>query len=422
MFKNKHSIALVGITFFFWFFMVMLSAAHLNVLMDYFIATGWSATEINAPQTVGGWASLIMFIIGGSAFVKFGITKVMSVVTVILAIATTGLAFSSGNYLLYSVSLFTVRTFVVLFQLGGMALITNWFIEYRGRALGIATAGASCFSAFGLPILTLAVGAIGMNAYLVITAILGILALLIFFGLKDTPEEVGLYPDGVHSAPVITEKPKEENLMTVKEIFKDRRIWQLSMSLGLMMTSMTAIMGMNSTRFASLTGPEQGNLWTEQVMGFMVFGSLGGIILSYVLGWVVDKYGGVKATLLVALLMFFALIPLAFMPVGGNTLMIASWAFGFACMSGGMSTVSPAIIGEVYGRKQFQVAVKWVMAVNSFLGTFAPTFMGWFYDQGALSYAYYILMGLVVIAIINLIFLMKTPNPNKFEKAKVAKI
>jgi len=420
---KRQGIILICVTFFFWFFMAMLQADHMNFLMDYFVYRDWTGVQINAPQTWGGWAGLAMFIFGGTMFQKFGIAKSMSFFTLIMGVAAIGIMFSGGatyeetNYTLFAISLFTLRALVILFQLAGMSLITNWFIKSRGGMLGIASAGAPFYTAFGHIGLTLLTEHLGMYGYFAVALLLFTVAALTFFLIKDKPEDVGLYPDGTLEPPVVEQGDNEtQESMTAIEIWKDHRIWRIATSLGLMMSSMIAIMGMNSRRFAQLTGPGQENLWTEEVVWFLTIGAIGGIIMSYVIGVVCDKYGGVKGTLLLAFLMFTAIIPLIFTPIGGHWAMHLSWAIGIACMTGGMSTVHPALIGYAYGRKDFPAAVKWVVFANSLLGTFAPMIMGWFFDHDMLQTAYIIIAGLVAFAIINLCTMLGWKSPDDIEE------
>jgi MFS family permease len=79
------------------------------------------------------------------------------------------------------------------------ALISRWFVRYRGLASGIAQAavplGTTVFGALS----QLGIGSIGWrHTYLVFGVIVAVTSLpLVLFMLRNTPQEMGLAPDGV---------------------------------------------------------------------------------------------------------------------------------------------------------------------------------------------------------------------------------
>jgi len=75
-------------------------------------------------------------------------------------------------------------------------------------------------------------------------------------------------------------------------------------------------------------------------------------------------------------------IPLAIMPVGGSKLLMAIWAFGVACMTGGVPTMHPCSVSYVYGRKKYQGANKWIMTIQAIIMAFALYYMGFFFERG----------------------------------------
>ena len=105
-----------------------------------------------------------------------------------------------GNYTLYAISMFVVRCTCMIFQMGGFMLCANWFIRYRGRVMGIITVGSPLFSVIGTSVMTTFIqnnlGGDYRPFYIGIAVIIIAMALVTWFGLKDTPEEAGLYPEG----------------------------------------------------------------------------------------------------------------------------------------------------------------------------------------------------------------------------------
>ncbi|MCA8889788.1 MAG: hypothetical protein KDA46_13215, partial [Parvularculaceae bacterium] len=157
--------------------------------------------------------------------------------------------------------------------------------------------------------------------------------------------------------------------------------------------------------------------FVSDALKYLALGAGGGIPMSFVLGWIDDKYGSITASIVLNLLFFFAVIPLAIMPVGGDPLLMLVWAFGVACMVGGVPTMHPCITSYVYGRKHYMEANKWIMTVQAIPMAFALPFMGLFNQAGHLTQAYYVLAGLLVVSLITIITMRKIPDANIQDRA-----
>lgn len=331
----------------------------------------------------------------------------------LLALSCVGIAISNGNYGIYAISLFVIRLMIIPLQMGGFMLCANWFIKYRGRALGIITAGSPLFSTIGIASLNAAVSNGGLKfAYLIIATIVFGLALLVTFYIKDDPESADLFPDGENRAPISESKDISENV-SLKEILADSRAWMLIISFGILQFICVAMMSYMAVRYISLSTPEDiPNLFVSKVLIWLSVGAAAGIPMSFVLGWIDDKLGSVKAALILIVLYFFAVVPLAIMPVGGSVPLMIVWAFGVACMTGGMPTLHPCITSYVYGRKKYMSANKWIMSIQAVLMSSAIAFMGFFNQMGKLTIAYYIMMGLLVIAFISVYSMRNVADAN----------
>jgi MFS transporter, OFA family, oxalate/formate antiporter len=156
-------------------------------------------------------------------------------------------------------------------------------------------------------------------------------------------------------------------------------------------------------------------LWLEAVV-FLSVGAALGIPMSYVLGWIDDKLGTIKASLVLNILFFIAVIPLAIMPVGGNKLLMGVWAFGVACMTGGVPTMHPCSVSYIYGRKKYQGANKWIMTIQAIIMAFALYYMGFFFERGMANVAYYGMLVMLVISLITILTMWNIPDANAADR------
>lgn len=421
MFKNKKfmkwSLPLLLLDVLYMFFYSGLQNDHINVITPYFLNKGWTATQINNPITVAGYAVIIFYLICGTAMIKFGPVKFMTPCIIVLGLATAGVGLSEGmdKYMLYFVCLFLVRMLVVPLQMGGFMLCSNWFIKYRGRALGLVTIGSPLFSIVGISTLTKMTNSMGIKtAYMLTGGIVLVMGILTMMLVKDTPESVGLYPDG-SDTPATDENESEE--ISLKELLSGKQAWQLIISYGLLQFIIVAMMAFMIVRYTFVFG-ENG---LGPVYTWLAIGAALGIPMSYLLGWVDDKVGSIKASLLLCFLYLFAVIPLTIVKPDSSVALICTWAFGVACMTGGMPTMHPAITSYVYGRKKYQGANKWIMTIQAVIMAFAIPYMVYFIGaataNGAPDYtkmtpAYVGMLVMVVIAFFTILSMWNIPDAN----------
>ena len=400
---------------FLMFFYAGLQTDHLNVLTPYLQATyGWDDLAITNPVTAAAIVSIVLYLVAGAAYVKYGVRKILVPSILLLALGCLGIALAGENYAIYAVSLFVVRALVVPLLLGAFLLAANWFIKYRGRVLGVVTAGAPLFSIIGIAAMNWLANdvGLGLNVYAVIAAILVAMVLVAAFGIKDTPEESGLFPDGADHRPLSEEQDAGEPI-TVRQLLGEVRAWQLIVSYGILQFVIVAMMAYMAVRYISLSTPENvPNLFVSEALIWLSVGAASGIPMSYVIGWIDDKLGSIKASLVLNILFFFAVVPLAVMPVGGSEVLMVVWAFGVACMTGGVPTMHPCITTYVYGRKHFMAANKWIMTIQAIPMAFAVAFMAAFNDAGMLTNAYYVLIGLLVVSFVTILTMRRIPDAN----------
>ena len=408
---------------FLMFFYTGLQNDHLNILTPYLSeAYGWSATKITNPATWGSIFVIIFYLITGAALVKFGVRKFMVPTTVVLGLGCILIALSNGNYGLYAVGLFIVRIMVVPLQMGGFMLAANWFIKYRGRVMGIITAGSPLFSVIGISVLTFTVTISGgiKPAYIIIGGLVILLGVVLGLLMRDKPEDVGLFPDGVDTP---THDYNETEAISLKEVLTDSRAWKLIISFGILQFIINAMMSSMAIRYFMLNDNAENPAATWlRALVFLSIGAIGGIPMSYVLGWIDDKLGSIKASLVLNILFLFAVIPLWLMPVGGSVPLMLTWAFGVACMTGGVPTMHPCITAYVYGRKKYQSANKWIMTLQAIPFAFSVIYMTSMFDKGMANGAYIGLLIMLAVSFITFLTMLKIPDANAADRDYAVKV
>lgn len=385
---------------------------------------GWTASATQLPMTVGNFVCIILTFVYGTLFIKFGVKKPLIVVMIITAIATMGIVAAngldcnggaaSGNYGLFFVSLFIVRCGCMILQMAGFMLVANWFIRFRGQIMGIITMGSPIFSVVGTSVMTTMIankmGGDYRPFYTAIAIIIVVICIVVAFGIKDTPEEAGLYPDGADHAPL--SETNDEVKLTVGQVVKDKKAWLLIVSFGAFQFIINACMGSMAVRYMSLGGIE---VWLTAVK-WLSMGAILGIPMSYVFGFLDDKFGSVKASIVLGLTEFIPVLCLMLQPEGGSVGLMIGWGFGVACMTGGVPTMHPCITSFAYGRREYQSANRIIMAIQLIPSAVAAMMMVVLIQSGKGTLAYGILLVIIIVGLIATCMMLKMKDANALDR------
>lgn len=431
MAKNKkflgNAILLCVLGVIFMFLYSGLQNDQINIIQTFITEEGggWLASATQLPMTVGNFVCIILTFVYGTLFLRFGVKKPLIVVMLITAVATFGIVAAngldcnggaaSGNYILFFISLFIIRCGCMILQMAGFMLVANWFIKFRGQVMGIVTMGSPIFSVVGTGVMTNLIqskmGGDYRPFYVGIAILIIVICIVVAFLVKDTPEDAGLYPDGADHAP--KSEAHEESTLTVGQVLKQKKAWLLIVSFGAFQFIINACMGSMAIRFITLGGPE---LWVGTAVKYLGIGAVLGIPMSYVFGFLDDKFGSVKASIILGLCEFIPVLCLMLQPQGGSVPLMLGWGFGVACMTGGVPTMHPCITSFVYGRREYQAANRIIMAIQLIPSAVAAMMMTLLIESGKGTMAYAILCVIIVVGLISTFPMLKMKDANAADR------
>lgn len=175
----------------------------------------------------GSLLSAVVAAVAGRAADRYGIRATLVVASILMALACVGMAVSEGTVSL-GFSLAVLRslgqgTLVLLASL----LMMQWYARRRGRAMSLASLGVH-LSGVVMPFLVFSmIAMVGWRATYLWVALFLVVVLLVVAGflVRNSPEEVGQYPDG-------NEEPHEELLSSGdRRVWGSGRFWVLAVSL-----------------------------------------------------------------------------------------------------------------------------------------------------------------------------------------------
>lgn len=426
MAKNKKFLgygillSILGIVFMFLY--SGLQNDQINIIQAF---SGWSGDATMAPMTVGNFVCIVLTFLYGTMFIKFGVKKSLIPTMILCAVGCLGVAAANGlacnggegNYVLYFISLFITRCTCMMLQMAGFQLVASWFVRFRGQIMGVITVGSPLFSVVGTAgmttLITKKLGGDYRPFYIAIAVLLVIVAVVVAFAIKDTPEDAGLYPDGADH-PLKSEGAGEEVKLTIKDILSTKKGWQVIISFGALTFIINACMGSMAMRYITLGGGEP-TIWLQAVK-YLSIGAILGIPMSYVFGLIDDKVGTVKAAIVLGLCELLPILGLMLQPEGGSKVLMLVWGFGVACMTGGVPTLHPCIMAFAYGRREYQAANRIIMAIQLIPSAVAAQIMVGFMQRGQTTTAYIMLLIVLAVGIITLLTMLGMKDANAADR------
>ena len=426
MAKNKKFLgygillSILGIVFMFLY--SGLQNDQINIIQAF---SGWSGDATMAPMTVGNFVCIVLTFLYGTMFIKFGVKKSLIPTMILCAVGCIGVAAANGlacnggegNYVLYFISLFITRCTCMMLQMAGFQLVASWFVRFRGQIMGVITVGSPLFSVVGTAgmttLITKKLGGDYRPFYIAIAVLLVIVAVVVAFAIKDTPEDAGLYPDGADH-PLKSEGAGEEVKLTIKDILSTKKGWQVIISFGALTFIINACMGSMAMRYITLGGGEP-TIWLQAVK-YLSIGAILGIPMSYVFGLIDDKVGTVKAAIVLGLCELLPILGLMLQPEGGSKVLMLVWGFGVACMTGGVPTLHPCIMAFAYGRREYQAANRIIMAIQLIPSAVAAQIMVGFMQRGQTTTAYIMLLIVLAVGIITLLTMLGMTDANAADR------
>lgn len=387
---------------------------------------GWTRTELNAAPAIGLGVGILSSILYGTLVTRVGPRILMFLGAIVsgLAFASLGLANKIGHFYFLCMLLYLGNG--AMSGIVSNTAVSNWFVEKRGRALGLATAGISLSGAV-LPFLAMRIlDHSDLPSVFLRTGLMSwILAPVIWILVRDWPEEWGMVPDGSPPEGEICEEPQRSKIMEAAAaanpgfavsggaerevvwkpagIVRTRAFWMAGFAYGLVMMGTVGVMFQLGPRFTDI-GYDR-----RTAMALVSLTALTATVGKTAWGMLCDRYDPKRV---VAVLMAFngLGLALALVPVSSFALALFILLFGFA-MGGIMSTL-PILVADLYGRESFAsvsrfVSVFIVLEVGGYL------LMGQSYDRTGsynAAYATFVLLDLVAAGLI--LMATRPPQPD----------
>ena len=257
------------------------------------------------------------------------------------------------------------------------ASVTNWFIRHRGIGFACIGASASVGGMIMAPFISYIILNYGWRTGAVTTGlIILIVALPATIYLHQSPEAIGLHPDGDPSPEIALEESKHkhpkhiESVFSVKEALRTSSYWTLLGALSLRLF-VTVALNAHLVPIMVWKGVNEAN--SAYLVSLYAFSS---IISMLGVGWIGDRWNK-------PILCSLCIIPTIVATVGLSFSQAAPIIYFFPialAITMGIAPLGWSLIGDFFGRRSY-ATLRGIMGIFYGAATFvSPVYAGWVYD------------------------------------------
>ena len=311
---------------------------------------GWTEADLGMVFSIYLWV-----FVGGGFLAGYLVDRIGGRKTFIIGavIGCTGLVLlstiNSYTQLLIYYSVIASVGIAMQLVIPTQAVARKWFVKRAGLVAGIITATFGVSSALLFPLLTQSAAAQGWQTTLwqCAVAVEAIVILLAVFVVRDTPESIGLHPDGalepVGEVLQSGEHALSEPYYNLRQALKTPQVWLIASAVGFASMVVVTFIG-HLTMWASKLGVDQAVTGT-----FMTAWALPSIAARVVGGWLGDRLG--KRPVLIGV----CAILIGVMIYGWLGVHDAGSLYAFS-IAGGFFMIVPVVLGtpflgDLFGRR-----------------------------------------------------------------------
>ncbi len=284
---------------------------------------------------------------------------------------------------------------VLLGQMANTALISRWFVRFRGRAMGIAAVGTSV-GGFIIPVLlTTLIEDYGWRLALMLLAVGTFLCMapVLYWMIINNPADIGQNPDGAQQ-PALSPAPEAERNVLLG-VMKERAFWCQTVAIGV---SLFVYLGFLANLYPHAISV---GIPTHHAAALLSIVAICAIAGKLTFGLVAD-YLDLRITLLTS----FLLIILGALTLGNaNTYAgISSGAVLFGLAAGGLLPVWGTMVARSFGTRRYGRALGAMNIAMAPITMLSAPYAGYLFDRhGSYHIAFTSYAGLMLIAAMSLI-------------------
>jgi MFS family permease len=389
--KNSSSKAYVITTAFFSLLAIVGFALYgLPFFYDFFIKEfGWSRTVVTSGNAIGKLVVAPLFgFIAGWLIDRYGPKRMLMAGALMTGSALVGLSLMHSLGMFYFFYILNALGYVFGGPLPCQVLISRWFTDNRGKAMGIAYLGIGTGGAL-VPLIAAGLEKnIGWQPALTTLGFLIIMiAFPLVFFLKESPvKKINI--------------EKTDVSVPVKHILRNRNFYLLAFG---SMCSIGAVGGINQHLKLYLRDLSYTQSQAARVMSLVLLMSLAGRVLMGMLADIIQR----KYVMIIIYLLVASSIPIRLMPDFPGRIYLFAVIFGIGL--GGDYMIIPLMAGDLFGIRTLGRVMGIILVADGLAESLAPMLVGALYNNVTKSYfpGFTVLIGIALSGAIIVSFLQK---------------
>ena len=334
-------------------------------------STGWTTGTVSGAVTLFYVVSAVLLIPVGSGIGRVGPRPFVAAGGLAMAAGVAGMGHVSAPWHVYVLFPLLGVGWACLSTTAVATTLAPWFEKYQGRAISIASLGASAGGMMGPPLLLVGADRIGFapttaTAAAVALAVLLPLALLV---LRRGPDDMGLSPDGLPPAQDI--RQRQCSNWSRADALRTSRLQTTMIAFGLGMFAQIGLLTHQATLLAQ-------SLPTDGVAATISGTAISALVGRFGLTKFADRLDArvtSSAVLITAATSFCALA------ATDNPVVLISASLLFGLTVGNVTTLSPIIVRREFGATAFGPVFGVASCAIQLATAFGPGIYGLLHDS-----------------------------------------
>lgn len=351
----------------------------------------WSREEVTSGNTFGKTLVLPLFgFAAGWIIDRFGLKRLMVVGILFGAISIIGLGQVNTLPLFYTCFIFNALGYVCAGPLPNQVLLSRWFKESRGKAMGFAYLGIGLGGAITVKMAAWLTGRFGWQTSLLCLGVLmAVVALPLTLMVKDKSEDFG--------------EQSKAPAVPLGEILRSPSFYLLAIG------SLCSIGAVGATNQHLKLYLARDNGFSQDaaanVIALVLFTSNAGRIL---MGWLADRFPKKYVMILIYLLVACG-IPLLFFIKAPGAIYLFAIVFGIGM--GGDYMIIPLMAAELFGLRVMGRVMGLIIIVDGLSEAWVPKLVGRLRDQNSnYTKGFALMIGLALFGALAVSLLPRKPK------------
>jgi MFS family permease len=331
---------------------------------------GWSTGAVSSAITLFYVTSALLLIPVGDIISRAGPRPIFAAGAIALAAGVAAIGRVAQPWQIYLVFMVMGIGWACLSTTAVATALAPWFERFQGRAVSIASLGASVGGMLGAPILLSGMAWLGFAATTTIAAALAFTVMLplALFVMKRRPQDLGLFPDGAAEAFVAT--GRAAGSWSRRRALRTTALRSVTLGFGVGMMVQVGFLTQQVTLLMPSLGPS-GTSFT--VSATAVAALLGRLVLTRF----ADQ---ISARLLASVMMTIAAAALVVQALAPTPAVLVLGSVVVGVTVGNVTTLSPIIVRREFGAASFGAIYGIASCVIQLAMGLGPSFYGFLHD------------------------------------------